>query len=88
MRNWKAIAFGTLVVGCWALPQAVAPLLQKGRDAFRERNWADAERLFIAAIRSAPDSVAPYKWLGMTYAAQEKYALAEQPLRRACEIDP
>ena len=24
----------------------------------------------------------------MTYAAQEKYELAEQPFRRACEIDP
>ena len=53
-----------------------------------DQDWPKAERLFTEAIRSAPNRAWPYKWLGMTYAAQEKYELSEPPFRRACEIDP
>ncbi|MCC6392494.1 MAG: tetratricopeptide repeat protein, partial [Bryobacterales bacterium] len=62
--------------------------LEQGKQAFRVKNWPAAEHLFTQAIQSAPRAAAPYKWLGMTYAAQEKYLLAEEPFRRACSLDP
>jgi len=77
-----------MVLVASALPQPSVPLLERGRKAFRDKRWEEAERVFVEAVRSAPDSVSPYKWLGMTYAAQEKYVLAERPFQRACEIDP
>jgi hypothetical protein len=66
----------------------VPRLLQEGRAAFRDTDWPKAERVFAEAINSEPNRAWPYKWLGMTYAAQEKFALSEPPFRRACEIDP
>lgn len=59
----------------------------EGRNAFQHKDWARAERIFRDAIRAEPGRAWAYKWLGMTYAAQEKYEIAEQPFRRACEID-
>jgi tetratricopeptide (TPR) repeat protein len=80
LRYWKAIAL-------LAAAQASTSLLEQGQRAFRSRDWPKAEQLFQDAVRSRPASAPAYKWLGMTYVAQEKYALAEAPLRRACEID-
>ena len=71
-----------------ASPQKPSRLFEEGSDAFRNKDWDRAERLFTEAIRTTPNRAEPYKWLGMTYAAQEKYERAEQPFRRACEIDP
>ena len=69
-------------------PSQVLPrLLEDGRNAFRHKDWLNAERLFLEAINSQPNRAWPYKWLGMTYAAQEKFEQAERPFRRACEID-
>src|SRR5690348_4071887 len=87
LRNWKAIGFSLALVAL-ATPQETPRLLQEGRNAFGEKDWVKAERLFQEAVRALPNRVWPYKWLGMTYAAQEKYELAEQPFRRACEMDP
>jgi tetratricopeptide (TPR) repeat protein len=87
LHNWKAIGFSLALVAL-ATPQETPRLLQEGRNAFGEKDWARAERIFQEAVRALPNRVWPYKWLGMTYAAQEKYELAEQPFRRACEIDP
>jgi tetratricopeptide (TPR) repeat protein len=70
-----------------ASPQMPSNLLQEGRRAFGEKDWKNAEAAFLQAVKAAPNSATTYKWLGMTYAAQEKYALAEQPFHRACEID-
>jgi tetratricopeptide (TPR) repeat protein len=69
-------------------PQMPASTLQEGRSAFREKDWKMAEHAFLQALEAEPNSATAHKWLGMTYAAQEKYVLAEQPFRRACEIDP
>ena len=76
------------LLATWSPSQVPPRLLQDGRNAFRDKDWAKAERLFAEAVRSQPDAAWPYRWLGMTYAAQEKFGLAEQPFRRACEIDP
>ena len=88
MRHGNAI--GILAIGLlasWAPSQVAPRLLQEGRIAFRNQDWPKAERLFLEAIQSEPNRAWPYKWLGMTYAAQEKFELSELPFRRACEID-
>lgn len=61
--------------------------LENGQQAFRVQNWPAAERYFSQALRDQPSNAQVHKWLGMTYAAQQKYALAEAPFRRACELD-
>lgn len=61
--------------------------MEIGQAAFRVRDWPAAERHFAQALRDRPGSGAAHKWLGMTYAAQEKFTLAEAPLRRACQLD-
>ena len=79
---------GHVLLGSRAPLQAPPRLLQEGRNAFQEKDWAKAERLFADAIRSEPGAAWPYRWLGMTNTPQEKFELAEQPFRRASEIDP
>ena len=56
-------------------------------NAFRVKDWPRAEWLFLEAIRAQPASAPAHKWLGMTYAVQEKFVLSEGPFRRACELD-
>ncbi|MFN7922698.1 MAG: CRTAC1 family protein [Bryobacteraceae bacterium] len=58
--------------------------MQKGISAFRQRQWDVAERLFA----SRPADPAAQKWLGMTYAAQEKFAQAHSPFETACRMTP
>jgi hypothetical protein len=81
LRQWKAIAL-------LAAAQGFTTLLQDGQHAFRVRDWVKAERAFAAAVRLQPSSALAQKWLGMTYAAEEKYILAEPPFHTACELDP
>jgi len=64
-----------------------ASALESGQAAFRVRDWPAAERHFAQALREQPGSGAAHKWLGMTYAAQGKFTLAEGPFRRACQLD-
>src|SRR5258708_4665960 len=84
--------------GCWFhLPvwvgilacagRADDTLLRQGLDAFSRRDFAVAERAFAGLVRQRPSAQA-WKLLGMTYIAQEKYNQAEQPCRRACQLDP
>src|SRR5216683_1295269 len=62
-------------------------LLRQGLDAFSRRDFAAAERAFAGLARQRPGAQA-WKLLGMTYIAQEKYNQAEEPCRRACQLDP
>ncbi|MBI4903665.1 MAG: VCBS repeat-containing protein [Acidobacteria bacterium] len=62
--------------------------LQQGQTAFQNRDWAAAERHFLATVRAQPSNAAAHKWLGMTYAVQEKFVLSEEPFRRACGLSP
>lgn len=61
--------------------------LESGQRAFRVQDWLAAERYFSQALREQPSNAQVHKWLGMTYAAQQKYVLAEAPFRRGCELD-
>src|SRR3954470_23109180 len=89
LRRGNAIGILTVGILVSLAPSQVLPrLLEEGRNAFRDQDWPNAERLFLEAINSQPNRAWPYKWLGMTYAAQEKFELSEPPFRRACEIDP
>jgi enediyne biosynthesis protein E4 len=72
----------------WMAAAAGSDPLQRGQAAFRRGDWAEAEQSFLAAAREKPSSAAAFKWLGMVYAAQQKFDLAQTPFRRACEIDP
>lgn len=62
--------------------------LERGQAAFQVKDWPAAQRWFAEALRATPADGAVHKWLGMTYAAQEKFVLAEAPFRRACELKP
>lgn len=81
-RNWLAWAAYTLA--CFSGVSA----LERGAAAFRSGNLQAAESALQQAVREQPASATAQKLLGLTYSAQEKYALAEPPLRRACELDP
>jgi tetratricopeptide (TPR) repeat protein len=84
-RGWMASA-GVL---CLTLAMgADAGHMRRGQEAFRRGDWAQAEKSFAAAVRESPRNAAAMKWLGMVYAAQEKFALAEPHFRRACELNP
>ena len=83
MRAIAAIAVAVLMAVA-----AASDALERGRAAFRRGDWAEAEQSFLAAVREKPNSAVALKWLGMVYAAQEKFDRAEAPFRRACEIDP
>ena len=45
--------------------------------AFRRGDWAQAEGSFRAVLRERPGSPTALKWLGMVYAAQQKFEPAE-----------
>jgi len=60
--------------------------LDRGQEAFRRQDWVEAEHAFVEAIRTRPNEAPGYKWLGMTYAAQEKYLQAEPLFRQACRL--
>jgi Flp pilus assembly protein TadD len=66
---------------------APADSLARGEEAFRRGDWTGAEREFASAVREQPQSARAYKWLGMTYTAQNNFGAAEEPFRRACELD-
>ncbi len=66
---------------------AAAGDLESGAAAFRAKNWPAAERGFRAAASAHPKDFAAWKWLGMTYAAQEKFLLAEPPFSKACGLN-
>jgi Tfp pilus assembly protein PilF len=76
------------VIGLGLAALADTDDLQRGQEAFRRADWAAAEKHFLAATQQKPPSAAALKWLGMVYAAQQKFQLAQSLLRRACAIDP
>jgi Tfp pilus assembly protein PilF len=59
----------------------------RGAEAFRRGDLAAAEEALLEAVRLEPSSAVAHKLLGLTYSAQERYSLAQEPLRRACHLD-
>jgi len=62
--------------------------MKAGQEAFGKRDFLAAELAFRQAIREQPRSARAWKLLGMVYSAQEQYQKAEEPLSRACSLDP
>jgi tetratricopeptide (TPR) repeat protein len=61
---------------------------ERGLAAFRASDWNTAEAAFREAAGENPRSARAWKFLGMTYAAQERYESSLDPFRRACRLDP
>src|SRR5215471_6831542 len=79
----------TILTGLLGLAIGAGPDdMHRGQEAFRRGDWVEAEKSFASATRERPRSASAFKWLGMVYAAQEKFALAEPQFRRACELNP
>ncbi len=62
--------------------------LERGLEAFRKRDFRQAEQAFQDLIRAQPTSARAWKLLGMTYSAQNDFRKSEEPFRRACSLDP
>jgi tetratricopeptide (TPR) repeat protein len=62
--------------------------LTRVQELFRRADWAAAERECRAVIREEPDNARAFKLLGMIFVAQQQFAQADEPLRRACQLDP
>src|SRR5262249_35992851 len=62
--------------------------LKKGLEAFAKHDFRTAELAFQQATREQPGSARVWKLLGMVYSAQEQYQKAEEPVLRACSLDP
>ncbi|MBL8178598.1 MAG: VCBS repeat-containing protein [Bryobacterales bacterium] len=71
-----------------AFPAPARDALAAGKDAFRRGHWALAETEFQAALQRSPKDSEAHKWLGMTFAAQEKLERAEPSFRQACRLAP
>jgi len=61
---------------------------QKGVAHFQNGRLNEAVAEFEVATRLAPADARAWKGLGMAYAAQSNFRLAEGPFRKACEMAP
>jgi enediyne biosynthesis protein E4 len=62
--------------------------LLQAQKWFRRADWAAAERECRIAIKEQPDNARAHKLLGMIFVAQQEFASADEPLLRACQLDP
>ncbi|MDQ6700185.1 MAG: tetratricopeptide repeat protein, partial [Acidobacteriota bacterium] len=83
VRFLSAASIILLFIAYAAEPDA----FERGMAAFRKRDFPAAESELTKVVREHPSSARAWKLLGMVYSSQDKYELAEGPLRRACQID-
>ena len=76
-------AFCAALAGFSFMPDS----LERGLDAFRRRDFKAAESEFARAASEQPRSARAWKLLGMTYVEEEKYPMAEEACRKACDLD-
>jgi Tfp pilus assembly protein PilF len=62
--------------------------LERGLEAFRKRDLPAALQAFQEAVRAEPSNARALRFLGMVYMGEEDYDDAEEPLARACSLDP
>ena len=84
MRHWICLASVAALLPCYSQ----APALERGAEALRNGRLQEAESALKETVRRQPRNALALKLLGLAYSTQEKYALAEPPLSRACQIDP
>lgn len=68
--------------------QALRTLLQDGLNAAEARDWNNAEKKLIAAIRLDERNVAAYRALAGAYFAQDQFEEAKQTYRFVLYLDP
>ena len=62
--------------------------IERGLEAFRQKDFSKAEQFFREAIRENPELPLAHKLLGMSFSVREDYGQALDPFKRACEINP
>lgn len=60
----------------------------RGLELFRAGKLDEAARSFAAVTETRPGFAPAWKALGVVYVAQARYALAAEPLERACTLQP
>lgn len=70
------------------LPPAVLKSWRAAVAAYREEQWAEAERLAREVARAAPQFAAAWNAAGLAAAEQKKYPEARAALRRAFAAEP
>jgi len=55
---------------------------------FRMRRFGEARQALLQAAKLAPTQARVWKALGTVYAAESDFVMAEEPFRKACELDP
>ncbi|MDQ6662942.1 MAG: FG-GAP-like repeat-containing protein, partial [Acidobacteriota bacterium] len=75
------------IAALWVAFARAAGPVAKGLEAFRNRDFVSAERIFQKIAREDPANAHAWKLLGMSYAAEEKYDLAEPAFRQACTLN-
>jgi enediyne biosynthesis protein E4 len=87
LKRPKSIVIAAVFSALISIPLPAADSAAAGLRAFRNRDFAAAEQLFKGLTRQEPDSARAWKLLGMTYAAEEKYNLAESAFDKSCRLD-
>jgi Tfp pilus assembly protein PilF len=62
--------------------------MDRGVEALRSGDYATAERELQQAVQEAPASARALALLGHTYSMEGKTRLAEEPLKKACSLNP
>lgn len=71
-----------------AFALSAAELYQQGSAYFEKGQFAEAAKAFEQARQLAPKDARIAKALGVSYAAMTEYERANEPLDRACALDP
>ncbi len=71
----------------FAMAPAAPDVAARGLAAFRNRDFGAAERDFLSLTQQEPGSAQAWKLLGMAYAAEEKYNLAETAFSKSCTLN-
>jgi tetratricopeptide (TPR) repeat protein len=72
----------------FAIALAQSDPASEGLKAFRDRNFVKAQDIFLQLVQREPRNARFWKLLGMSYAAEEKYDLAEAGFEKACTLNP
>jgi tetratricopeptide (TPR) repeat protein len=69
-----------------AQPQKAFDLVKQGLEAYKQKNFADAEKLISQSIELDPSNADAYYYLGVSYLMQAKFDQGSESLNRAAKI--
>ena len=82
-----SIPSGPALIALFSAFALAASLETAGWKAFQNRDFRTAEQFFLRLTRDEQTNARAWKLLGMTYAAEEKYNLAEPAFYRSCTLN-